>query len=351
VREDVLLYGASGFTGRLVAERAAARGGRPILAGRSEAKVRPLADRLGLSHRVFPLDDGGALSRGLEGVAVVLNCAGPFSRTARPMIEACIRARAHYLDITGEIEVFEHAAAEGGGARDAGVMLMPGVGFDVVPSDCLAAHLKRRLPGAVALTLAFQAVGRPSPGTARTAVEGLRAEGLVRRAGRLVPVPWAHRTRTVDFGRGEVEAMAVPWGDVSTAFHSTGIPDVEVFMAVPHRVVALARAGRHLRWLLRSAPVQAALKAAAAASSPGPGEEERRGGRSFLWGEARDADGRTARARLSTPEAYEFTARTSWEIAARAASGRALPGFRTPSMAFGPDFILEFEGVERRDLD
>src|SRR5437763_11984740 len=141
-----LLYGANGYTGELIARRAVAGGGRPVLAARRAAEVGRLAAELGLDHRVFGLEDARAVDRGLDGMAAVLHCAGPFSRTAAPMAEGCLRGRAHYLDITGEIEVFEALAARGEEARRAGVTLLPGVGIDVVPSDGLAAHPPRRLP-------------------------------------------------------------------------------------------------------------------------------------------------------------------------------------------------------------
>ena len=155
-----LLYGANGYTGQLIAREAVVRGQRPILAGRNAEAVTALARQLGLEHRIFSLDDAAATCAGLEGVTAVLHCAGPFAHTARPMIDACLEARVHYLDITGEISVFEMAAVRDTEAMAAGVMLLPGAGFDVVPSDCLALHLHRRLPTATHLALAFHGIGR-----------------------------------------------------------------------------------------------------------------------------------------------------------------------------------------------
>src|SRR5690606_35660895 len=168
---DFLLYGANGYTGRLILERALAEGLRPLLAGRNAEEIGALAVRHGLESSVFPLDDARALEAALRETRVVLLAAGPFSRTSGPVVEACLRAGAHYLDITGEIGVFEAIAARDAEARAAGVALLPGVGFDVVPTDCLAAHLKRRLPPATRLALAFQGAGGVSRGTALTAVE------------------------------------------------------------------------------------------------------------------------------------------------------------------------------------
>jgi short subunit dehydrogenase-like uncharacterized protein len=351
MHENILIYGANGYTADLVTDLAVKEGGRPILAGRSAEKIAPIAARRNLKHRAFALDDPAAVAKGLEGVTVVLHCAGPFSRTAKPMAEGCLRAKAHYLDITGEIEVFELMASMSKRAAEAGVMLMPGTGFDVVPSDCLAAHLKRRLPDATELTLAFQAIGRPSRGTATTMIENIHRGGMIRRGGALTPVPAAWQMKQVDFGQGPVTTMSIPWGDVSTAFHSTGIPNIQVFMSAPAQLQAMAKLSRYLGGIIGSGPVQWLLKKQIQAGPAGPNEEERRTGRSLLWGEVKNAAGRSAHTRLTTPEGYALTSRTAWAIAKRAATGAAQPGFRTPSMVFGADFILEFDGVKREDVD
>jgi short subunit dehydrogenase-like uncharacterized protein len=348
---DFLLYGSYGYTGRLIAERAREAGLTPLLAGRDAAALAPQAEETGFPHRAFSLEDTAALDAALRETRVVLHAAGPFARTARPMVEACLRTGAHYLDITGEIAVFEAAAARDPQARAAGVMMMPGAGFDVVPSDCLAAHLARRLPGATRLTLAFQGIGGISRGTLTTMIENIGQGGAVRRGGRIVRVPAAYRTRTVDFGRGEVAVTTIPWGDVSTAFHSTGIPEVEVYT----RVGAGARRGmiasRHLGWLLTSGPVQRLLVRRIRSGPAGPTPEQRARGASLLWGEVSDGAGRRAVSRLRTPEGYTLTAMTSVEAVRRVLAGDAPAGFQTPSKAYGADWILDFDGVERVDVE
>jgi len=343
-----LLYGANGYTGELAARRAVEAGERPVLGGRRAEAVGALAGALGLEHRVFALDDAAALDRGLAGMAAVLHCAGPFSRTAAPMAEACLRARAHYLDITGEIEVFEALAARDGEARQAGVTLLPGAGFDVVPSDCLAAHLHRRLPSAMHLALAFQSSGRLSRGTQATMVENLHRGGAVRREGRIVSVSAAWRTRIIDFGRGAVTAVTIPWGDVATAYRTTGIPNVEVYMAAPAGLRAMMRLARPLGPLLGTRPVQRILKRRIRSGPAGPSAEHRARARSLLWGEARDA-AQAVVSRLETLEGYELTARTSVLAVQRLLAGGLSSGFQTPGRAFGPDFILEIAGTTRHD--
>ena len=342
-----LIYGANGYTGELIAREAKARGHTPILGGRNEAALSKLAGELGFAYRTFPLDDAAATDAGLAGVSQVLNCAGPFSHTARAMVDACLRTRTHYLDVTGEVAVFEALAARDTEARAAGVMLLPGVGFDVVPTDCLAAHVKRRLPSATHLSLGFQPAGGLSRGTTRSTIEGFGKPNLVRRNGVLTEQPLGALARTIDFGRGPRFAIAIPWGDVSTAYYSTQIPDIEVFVAQPRAAQFVLRLNSVFAPLLQSAPVQTWLKDRV--SPGGPDAEARARGRSYVWGEASDSAGTQVTSRLVTPEGYALTVLTAVAAVEKVAAGAAQPGFRTPSLAFGADFILEIQGCTRTD--
>ena len=347
----LLIYGSAGYTGRLIVAEALARGLRPTLAGRNADAVRTQAELLGLEWRAARIDDPAALDTALAGAAVVLHCAGPFAHTWRAMSDACIRMRAHYLDITGEIAVFEGLAGRDAEARAAGIMLLPGVGFDVVPSDCLAAHLARRLPNAVRLALAFRTLGGASRGTLSTMVENLGSPGVVRRDGKLVPVPQAWRTRRIDFGDGQLrDATTIPWGDVSTAFHSTGIPNIEVYMSMRPALRRAAIASRWLGPVLRSGVVRRTLAARVRRGPPGPSEGERQRGVSLLWGEAVAANGQRVEARLRGASGYVLTAQTAVHLAAKALGGHARVGFQTPSLAYGADVILEIPGVTRTDV-
>jgi short subunit dehydrogenase-like uncharacterized protein len=344
-----LIYGANGYTGDLIAREAVARGHQPILAGRNAAVLTTLAGELGLEQRVFPLDLPEAVEANLRGVSVVLHCAGPFAHTSRPVADACLRTRVHYLDITGEVSVFEALAARDSEARAAGVMLLPGAGFDVVPSDCLAAHLKRRLPTANRLVLGFQGLGRVSRGTATTMAENSHRGGLVRQDGTLRQVPAAWKTRVIDFGAGPVKAITIPWGDVSTAYHSTGIPNIEVYLAAPLRLRLAARLSRSMGWLLGSSFVQRLIRRRIQAGPPGPTEEERDRGKTFLWGEAENAAGQKVVSRIRGPDGYTLTVRAAVAVVERVLAGAAPVGFQTPSMAYGPDFVLGLAGVVRED--
>jgi len=271
VREETwLLYGANGYTGELVAEEARRRGARPVLAGRRAEAVRPLAERLGLPWKAFELSDPARIAEEIAGQRALLLCAGPFSATSAPVVEACLRSGVHYLDVTGEIAVFEACQRRSAEARTRGVVLLPGVGFDVVPSDCLAATLKRALPDATRLELAIASSGGTSRGTAKTVVEGLNQGGAVRQGGRIRKVPLAYRTRTVPFRDKPRFAMTLPWGDVSTAYYSTGIPDIEVYVATPARAArALALVGPIAPFLGKPL-VQRLLKGPSTGAPPAP---------------------------------------------------------------------------------
>lgn len=343
-REGLLLYGANGYTGRLILETALARGIRVTIAGRRREAIEPLASKRGVGFRVFDLGDRAAAIREISSFGALLLAAGPFSATSAPALDACLAAKTAYLDITGEVEVFEALFARDPEARDAGIAVLPGAGFDVVPSDCLAALLAEALPSAVRLALAFRGFGA-SPGTARTMLESLPRGSLVRREGELVRVPAAWKTREVPFRDRVRTAMTVPWGDLSTAWRSTGIPNIETYAAASPRAIRMARRMRAFAPLLGWRPVRAIAARIVAARIKGPTEEDRVRERSQLWGRAEAADGRAVEARMETLEGYAFTAEASVECAVRMLAGDVSPGVTTPSLAFGSRFAASLRGT------
>lgn len=340
-----LLYGANGYTGELITRYAVEQGMKPILAGRSAIKVEELAKKHHLDYRVFSLDETPRLDAALQEVDMVLHAAGPFSLTSRPMVEACMRNRKHYTDITGEIAVFEAMAALDSKAKASEVMVMPGVGFDVVPSDCLARHLKDRLPTATHLSLAFYGMGRISHGTQATMTMNIGRGGAIRKNGKITPVPAAWKSREIDFGEVKKVGTTIPWGDVSTAYYSTGIPNIEVYTVIPKQNLKLLKASRYLGWLLATKPIQEYLHKQIPPG--GPSDEERAKGKTYLWGEAMDLNGNRIEARLQTPEGYTLTALAALNIARKILDGKFTPGFQTPAKAYGADLVLEIDGVSR----
>jgi len=346
-----MLYGANGYTGRLVAARALEVGEEPVLAGRDAANVAELAEELGLAWRAFPLGDPGSVRANVIDVAAVLCCAGPFVHTSAPLVEACLATGTHYLDVTGEIPVFEAVLGRAAAARAAGVALLPGVGFDVVPSDCLAAKLAAALPAAVELELAFAAVGGSwSRGTLKTVIEGLPHLGAVRRDRRIVAVPAAWDEKTIPFSCGPRRAVTIPWGDVSTAYHTTGIPNVRVYAAMPPRQIAWLRRLRPVAPWLGTRPLKRMLQDLVAARVTGPDRATRERARMCLWGRAAAApppagDGAEVTLTLDTPEGYSFTAVAAVECVRRVLAGAVEPGAWTPSRAFGAGFVESLPGV------
>ncbi len=341
----LLVYGANGYTGEMIARQAVAQGMDPILAGRSTGAVNALAKELGCAARVFSLGEPAAAAKSLEGVGVVLHCAGPFSATARPMMEACITAGAHYLDITGEIDVFELGFQMDARARAAGIVVCPGVGFDVVPTDCLALTLKQAMPDATTLALGFDSRSAMSRGTASTSVEGLGKGSRVRVNGKITQIGLGSRSRRIDFGAGEKMATAIPWGDVSTAYRTTGIPNIEAYVPASPRAIANLRRLDRLGWLVSSRPAQAFLKWRIRRGKAGPDAGERERTPVYVWGEVGNAAGKKLAARVRVANGYTVTTDAAILIAKRLLQPGTPAGFTTPAQLMGAGFVSTLPGA------
>lgn len=346
-----MIYGANGYTGELIARAAVSRGLKPVLAGRSRDKVEALARELGLEARVFGLEDEVRLLAQIKGHDLILHCAGPFSATAAPMMEACLRANAHYLDITGEIAVFEHAQSLNDRARAAGVVICPGVGFDVVPTDCVAAALKNAMPDATHLALGFDSRSSISPGTAKTSIEGMAQGGKVRRDGKIISVPLAYRVRRIDFGAGEKLAMTIPWGDVSTAWHTTGIANIEVFIPGSAGMIRGARFANWIRPLMGLSFVQRLLKARIGKTVVGPDQVKRADQGTYVWGEARNARGDCKTARVHTANVYSLTVDAALAVVDYLLQMRPTGGAYTPALLLGAELVTHLPGSGAMNID
>ena len=346
-----MIFGANGYTRRLIAKEARRQGLAPILAGRNATAIDALARELSLTSSAFDLSDRAAARTALADVAVVANCAGPFSATSQRMIEACLATRTHYVDITGEIAVFVDAQRQHDAAREAGIVLCPGVGFDVIPTDCVAACLKEALPDATHLALGFAGGGAISPGTAKTSIEGLKLGGRVRTAGNIVEVPLAYRARMIDFGAGERLAVTFPWGDVATAFFSTGIPNIEVYIASsPAALLRLRRLNR-IRRLLAVAPLQAVAKRIAGRVNTGPSSERYASGTTYVWGEARNGNWSKRVARLTTSNGYRLTVDGVLMAVPALLAGAPTGGYYTPSQLMGPRCVETLPGSSAIEIN
>jgi short subunit dehydrogenase-like uncharacterized protein len=339
MNNTILVYGSYGYTGRLIVAECNRKNLTVLLAGRDEAKLRAQSEASGYPYEVVDIADTPALHALLRRARVVIHCGGPFRFTATAMVTACLETGTHYTDITGEYEVFEQLAGMDALAREKNIMVMPGTGFDVVPSDCLAFFLKQQLPDATHLQLAFTSSGGFSRGTSRTMIEGLGQGSTVRENGKLTSIPTASRVLTVDFGSFTSQTVCIPWGDIATAFRSTGIPNIEVYAGVHEKTIRQLKFSNYINWLLRLRAVKNFLRKQVDKKPAGPSEEKLSKARSYLWGRVRNAAGRQVEARLETYSGYALTAMTSVLIAQEILAGNFSPGYKTPAMQYGGELM------------
>jgi short subunit dehydrogenase-like uncharacterized protein len=346
---EFLLYGANGYTGELIARLASSYGFKPILAGRNQNKLEALALELGLPYRIFGLEESEKLEAALMEVPLVINAAGPFIFTLKPMIEACLKTKRHYLDINGDINCFEQIKTYHDAAKEQGIMLMPGVGFDVVPTDCLSLFLKNKMPDAKNLKIAFATPGGSiSHGTAMTMTGKLGDGGMIRQNGKIIRRPLGEKGMMVNFGSKEIFVMSIPWGDVSTAFHTTGIPNIETFTAVPRKAYNLLKFQSVFNWLLRTKMIRDLLRKKISQRPAGPDDAMRTKARSLVWAEVTNDKGDKLSASLVGPEGYTMTAHGALIITKYVLQGSFKTGYQTPAGCYGADLILEIPGVIRK---
>jgi short subunit dehydrogenase-like uncharacterized protein len=343
---QIILYGSYGYTGQLIAEECKSKKLSVLLAGRDELKLKSQAEETGYEYELVSISDPIALVALLKKGTLLIHCGGPFRHTAQKMVEACLEASTHYTDITGEYEVFEMLASFGKQAIAKNIVIMPGTGFDVVPSDCLAVYLKNKLPDATHLQLAFSmSKGGLSRGTSKTMMEGLGQGSCIRKDGKLTVIKMGERTKHINFGAFSSTALCIPWGDIATAWRSTNIPNIEVYTAVSKKMIRTAKLGHYLGWLLRQAWVREYLQKNIDKKPAGPNKQKRDQGRSYLWGRVWNKEGTFVEVRLETPSGYSLTAKTSVLIAEKMLSGNVRTGYFTPAQYFGEGLILEIEGT------
>jgi short subunit dehydrogenase-like uncharacterized protein len=327
-----MIYGAAGHTGALIAQHARERGHRPVLAGRSAPAISALAGQLGLPHRAAALDDPAALSAAVAGVDLVLNAAGPFLHTAVPLAQACLDAGVHYLDIGNELQVFRALYDLDQRARRAGVVIIPGVGFGVVATNCLARYVSDAVGGAQHLEVAARAASaQPGPGVAASIRDNLPYGGWIRHAGQLQQQPLGSGGTTISLPDGSCRVMPFPTGDLEAAFQATGAPGIIAYSAVPGD--------------------SAAVKPESGARQPGTTDRAVAGpavGRSFGWARATGPDGAMAEAWLQTGESYAFTAAASIR-AVEETLAQSPRGALSPAAAFGAGFAFTIPGTTRID--
>lgn len=351
MKNKIVVYGSYGYTGKLIVDVAKQKGLEVILAGRKEEALKQQSSSCGYPYQVVAIEDAGALEKLLQSAFAVIHCGGPFQFTAKAMAEACLKTKTHYTDITGEYQVFELLAGYDQRAKDAGIMIMPGTGFDVVPSDCLAKHLKNRLPSATHLQLAFtMSNGGLSRGTKKSMTTGLGYGGRIRKNGVLTHLEIGEKSMTVDFGSFKTPTLCIPWGDISTAWRSTGIPNIEVYTGATAGMIKNAKRTRYFNWFLRMGWVKKMMLNKIDQQRPGPSQEKIESGRSFLWGKVWDDMGNHAESRIETVSGYKLTALTAVNIVEKIAAQNFRAGYQTPTMAYGADLIMEIESTTKIDV-
>lgn len=315
----LMIYGASGYTGRMAAAHAKEAGLTLVLAGRDEAPLQALATRLGVEYRVFALDSAADVDYGLQDIAVLLNCAGPFAHTAEALMEACLRTGVHYLDIAAELDSYQLAERHDLSAAKAGVMLMPGSGGSVAMLGSLAARAVERVPSPVAIRIALHVAGSMSRGSAVSASQHVTAQCLMRKDDVLTPhAPHApDALPDIDFGNGPVSCFPVTLPDLITIARQTGVGDIETYVHVSG-----------------SAFPEGGIDAL----PDGPTAQERADNRYQAAVEVVGANGAVTRAVLDTVNGYSFTPLAAVVAAQRVLAGEARPGFQTPVGVFGSGF-------------
>lgn len=346
--KQIMIYGANGYTGELIARQAVEQGLKPVLSGRNAGAVSALAQELGLSARPASLENEAEMIAALDGVGVMLNAAGPFSETWAHATRFCLQTGTDYLDITGEPDVLAGCSELDQAAVSAGIVLLPAVGFDVVPTDCVAAMLKEKMPDATSLLLAFGGMEQGSRGTARTMLNHIDKPVFVRYNGRIKPRKGANSTQ-VDFGSGPVTVYATTWGDIVTAWHSTAIPSIEVFVDASPALQKILNMAPFMRRILASPIGKPLINWQLRSMPPGPNETMRQTVRARVFGRVTNPQGQETELRLETPEGYRLTAMTAVATAIAVSKGKVAPGFHTPSGALGSDFVLGFDGVVLKD--
>lgn len=343
---QIIIYGSYGYTGELIVDESLSKKTTILLAGRNEKRLKIQSDKTGYPYKAIDLNNHEALVELLNEGDVLINAAGPFINTAPQMVEACIEAKTHYLDINGDIKVFELIKTYDEKAKLAGIMLMSGTGFDVVPTDCVALKLKNKMPDAISLKIAFANIeGGVSHGTASTVASRLGEKAVRRVERKLVPISLGKNGMWVDFGEKKLFTMSIPWGDISTAYVSTGIPNIESYMSVKPTVYKALKFQGLVNWLLRTQWVRKFIQNKIDSKPAGPNFEEREKSYSLVWAEVKNQKGETLSTRIKTPEAYNLTATASLLIAEKVLNGNYQSGFQTPAKAYGENLVFEIEGV------
>ncbi len=346
--ESWMIYGANGYTGNLLATEAKKNGLKPIISGRSKEKIVPIAEKLDFDYLIFDLNDERKLIDIFKDQSLILNAAGPFKYTSKSIVDACLKSKTHYLDITGEVPVFEENFKLHKQAIKANIAIISGVGFDVVPTDCMASYISHKIDNPVQLDIGVAGVNSLSRGTLKTMIEYFSTGNLIRRNGNLMAKKKGEYLNKIRFFDKQRKVTAVTWGDLATAFRTTSIPNITTYMPPPSGLLKLMNSPEinpdgNLQTIDKEKVFSLIEK-----KVYGPEEQVRLEGKSQIWVSVSNDSGNKAEAWLETIESYRLTA-ISGIKAVKKVLELDLKGTLTPSQAFGQDFILEFPDTKRFD--
>ena len=225
-------------------------------------------------------------------------------------------------------------------------MLLPGAGFDVIPSDCLANGLAQEMPDATHLEIAFVSKGGGlSRGTSKTMIENLGKGRIYRKNHAYATEPMGESTRLVDFGDFEQTCVGISWGDVATAYFSTGIPNIKVFAGTDPKQISRIRMLNKYSWFFGFKPVKRYLQRQLDKKPDGPTEAKRLKSSTYLWGEVSNGKEKVVK-RLKVPNGYTITADGAVTISEKILRDDYTPGYQTPAMAYGSQLITELKSTE-----
>lgn len=339
----IILYGANGYSAKLILDELLYRGIKPVLAGRNIYALSSLANKKNLSSQIFSLEDSTVVKNNLQDTHTLLNCAGPFSETAEILMDASLETKTNYLDITGEIKIFEEAWKRNEKAIETGITILPGIGFDVVTTDCISKRLKEEMPDAVSLKLAIASIkSKISRGTLISAINQFGEDSMIMKDGNLFPIRWGSKTKSIDFGIFKGMAVAVQWGDVCNAFYSTGIPNIEVYLSIPLILFRILKNSMLFKKLVGSTFVKKNLIKFIGKNITGPDKGQRNKAGIYIWGEVENAKRNKLEHVYEFPDGYSLTAKSAAEIVSRILYNEVKAGTQTPSLLFGSDFMDQF---------
>ena len=328
-KNKLLIYGASGYTGKIIAARAKALNLDFEIAGREPHKTRQLAEELAVDYHVFDVDTAYAWQQALKDKQVLINAAGPFKFTAEQAMRACLKAGVHYLDISAELDTYRLAESLDGEAKAAGVQIISGAGL-FVSYDALVVHLSKLISEPEYLRVGFRHYGGFSRGSVLSSKNIADLGLLIRRNGNIVNNP-DPKSKIFSFGEEEVECLPTPLGGIILSYKTTGIPNIEEFFSL-------------------KLPATELPDLSSENLPDGPTKDEREAGRNGIAAEITGRDGKVVKAWVDAPSGYDLTPLSVVAVAHSILNGDFKIGYQSPGSAYGEDILKDIPNTYLVDM-